>query len=171
MSANSLVANPTLSPKEKRDFKLWKRRPPKLNHTQYLTGLRRLRLYEQWKKRYLYFKEVTSYVRTAMVLDWLGLGDFLTQKVLYLHRLVRKWKQRLRFFGSKPDYRHLSGIYRKAMSVVFGPLVKRVAVSNDSAIFGDVAKCTYHQASCPGYQPMVLGVPLWRIASISRDAP
>jgi len=105
-----------------------------------------------------------------MVLTYLGLVDEVDKIKNSIKRTIVKWKQRLRRFGDKPNYIHLRAIYRACMNRIFRPYLLRLDVAADSAIFGEVTKCAYHQASCPGYVPKIWNIPLYKVASIELEA-
>jgi hypothetical protein len=113
---------------------------------------------------------MSSMVRAVMVLNYLDLTDEIDKISNSIKRTMSKWKKRLRRFGDKPNFIHLRSMYRACMNRIFRPYLLRLDVAADSAIFGEVTKCAYHQAKCPGYTPRVWGVPLYRFASIELEA-
>jgi hypothetical protein len=113
---------------------------------------------------------MSRFIRVTLILNYLGLTDEIDKIKKSIQRTITKWKQRLRRFGDKPNYIHLRAMYRALMNRIFRPYLFRLNITADSAIFGDVTKCAYHQAKCPGYIPRLWGISLSRVASIELEA-
>lgn len=159
------VNNPRAPKLLSKKIKLFKRKAAKQKHSDFLYALRRLGLYEAWKKRRLRrMPELSKITMCFHVLNFLGLNSEIRRIKARFFSLINVYKTRLKWFKDKPNYVHLQKIYRAALNKVFKPYLGRCRITVDSAIIGLVLRTRDH-ALRPDYSPQLWGVDLNKLAN------